>query len=340
MRRMSSVLVAALLSPLPLLAQDAEPGRQAPQGQPEQQPGQQGLPRATVRLLDPGAEPWQAFRYEPVMGQAEQASIVTRMTSSATINGMDTPPQKLPAMTLKVRQTPEETSESENVLVSFEFVGLDIEESGPMTGALRDAMAPIVGVRGSGEVTPRGETIRFEPDGAQDAGPMQEQIDSMSSQAARLGIIFPEEPVGLGGSWEIDAALTNSGMQMRQTVVATLDAIDDETLTIGITLTQSADPQDVEAPNLPQGARMRLTSLTGSGTGSMKVDPARLIPLSSSIATETSFDITVNMQGGEQPMSQSINMTVDVTGALAEDDAGEQTEEDPQDEPEAPDDGG
>lgn len=300
------------------LAQNQPPGEPpAQEGQPAQPAPAAEQPQIRVELLDQGAEPRRELRYQPQVGQAERATVEMRMTSAASMNGQQMPEQKLPATTLVMRMTPQRQTE-QGIEYSFAFEQARVEPGHQLSDAVRQSIEPLVGARGVGVTSLRGESLSFELEGLDDLSEMMRaQIDSMSSQASQLGLVLPQEPVGVGAQWRVTMRLTNGGMEMRQISIATLKSLEEGNLVIALDLEQTAEPQEFEPPQM-RGMTVKLLSLDGAGSGEMTVDLRRLAPVRSTISTDTTMRMSMNM-GGEQTLSQKMSVMMSARGELAED---------------------
>ena len=300
---------------LPVLAQDAQDAQQA------------ALPRAEVKLLEPGDEPRQQLRYHPEIGQAERAVIEMVVSSVVTMGGMEMPAQEFPTTKMTVVQTPASVDEAGNYTIQIRIAKFDADGEGMMADMVRQSMQPLVGAAGAAQVTPAGESVGFKMQNIDAAGPMLAQMESMSSQASQLGAIFPYEPVGPGARWEVTQQIENAGIRLKQTMLVTLKSIEGSVVALDMAMSQAADPQDFAPPGIPPGMEVDLTSLTGSGEGTMQIDLSRLLPSQSSMDATTSIEMSMTMQGQQQEMAQSMTTSIVVTGELA-------TDEEPADAPE------
>ncbi|MFG0285313.1 MAG: DUF6263 family protein [Phycisphaerales bacterium JB039] len=314
--RVLSVIVGLLIFGTVAPAQDAEPAPATPS-------------RPKVKLLEPGAEPRQALRYEPRIGQSERAVIEMRISSSVSMGGAEMPAQEMPPTKMTILQTPAAVNEAGDYVINIVIEDFTATGEGPMVAMMRQSMQPLVGATAAGEVSPRGESLRFEMQEIDAAGPMRAQMESMGSQASQLGAVFPEEPVGVGARWEVTMELDNAGVMMQQTMLATLKSIEGDVITLDMAMSQSAEQQDFAPPGMPPGMEVDLESLTGSGEGVMQIDLSRLVPVRSTLDATTKIVMAVMMQGQQQEMAQSMKMAMSITGALASEEPAPEPEAEP-----------
>ena len=75
-------------------------------------------------------------------------------------------------------------------------------------------------------------------------------------------------------------------------------------------LTQHAEAQDIQAPDMPPGATARLVSLESTGNGQISMDLTRLMPMASTMAMKSATKMSMAAEG--QSMDMTMDMTVDV----------------------------
>jgi hypothetical protein len=82
-------------------------------------------------------------------------------------------------------------------------------------------------------------------------------------------------------------------------------------VSLEFTVTQSAEPQKLEATFLPPGASLELESHKASGSGVVDFDLKRPVPVKQTFKTDVASKIL--MKGGEQPMDMMLNVTAEET---------------------------
>jgi hypothetical protein len=268
-----------------------------------------------VKLLETGAEPRQLLRLHPKPGDKQTLAMTMNMAMEMKMGDTPSPAMKLPATTMTMEVTVKSVSEEGDIrydLVIADAAVSDEPEAAPQVAeAMKSALASIKGVSGTGIMSSRGFSKGTElhtPPGAD--AQIQNTMKQMQDSFSQLSAPFPEEPVGPGARWEARVPLKSQGMTIEQTSTYKLASIEGERLSVTSTLTQRASKQKIQNPTMP-GMKMDLDKMTGSGTGEMKYDLARLLPQGT---TEGHSEMSMSMDMGGQ--KQSMNMKLDVKAVL------------------------
>jgi hypothetical protein len=99
-------------------------------------------------------------------------------------------------------------------------------------------------------------------------------------------------------------------MKLKQTSSHTLNKVDGATYDISVEVTQTAEPQDVKTPGLPEGSTLTLESLESTGKGTMMLDVNRVFPFSE---IKTDSKISMEMNTGGQDLSMQIDMKIEMS---------------------------
>jgi hypothetical protein len=175
---------------------------------------------------------------------------------------------------------------------------------------MRVSMNSMVGLKGEGVVTSRGITKKATihiPANAD--GMVRQSIEGMRQSLTQFSSPLPEEPVGIGAKWKVKAMINSGGMLFEQTSVMTLKSTEGDQLELDVELTQTADPQDVKAPNLPAGS-MKLKSLKTEGTSHILANLTKLVPEKSTAHATNDTVMTITLAA---PQDMNQHMTMDVT---------------------------
>jgi hypothetical protein len=264
-------------------------------------------------VLDPGDEPRQALRVGYEEGDEARFTFtsdlqVTQETAGRT-QRLDSPPI---AQTLSYHvDRVEGPADGAVVTVRIDAIaakgkgtGLTEEE----LEAIDDELEPMVGVEGTGLVTPLGELHGFTidvPDDASDA--VRAQLEALQQQVPALGPVLPVEPVGVGASWRSTSTSILGGAAIDTTTTVTVTDLSDGTLTYTATITTSAEPQDLALAGLAKGTTARLESsdLSGSTTGSVGLDH---IGLTLRTRIQGSQQLSLTTDGVATPLEQQLQV--------------------------------
>jgi hypothetical protein len=125
---------------------------------------------------------------------------------------------------------------------------------------------------------------------------------------SQAGVVWPEEPLGVGARWVYRRAMKASGLDTMVHVETTLVARDGDRLDLASRLRIDVGEQDLQPAGSP--LKLHIRSMKGEGTLTQSVDLARpVVTLDSTIAmtVEMSFPEPV---GGRTLPDQKLEMTV------------------------------
>jgi hypothetical protein len=233
-------------------------------------------PETTVKLLEAGAEPRAALRFQIPKGQRERATSTLRQRRLR-------PPVLEPKSTTLIL-----THEIKEAAPSGAYrYGMVLDELRMETGtspdssvgkALLAALATLKGATASATISDRGHVTdtAFPPHAGTlplAEGRFEHALDQMQNLGSPL---LPEEPVGIGARWEVLESITVDGAPFDSSVVCTLTAREKDRLDLDLVLKQTAQPH--ELPGQPAGTKIEVLSLIAHGSGKVTLDLTRLLP--------------------------------------------------------------
>jgi hypothetical protein len=268
-----------------------------------------------VRLMEPGEEPREALRYRIEEGDRETAVLGLRM---GVTRGLGDPQQ------IEGGEPVYFTVESGPVEHVGERVRFEVEllrsELGSHPEHVESEVAAVHQIDGYVVVDDRGIT-------------RDEHFDIPGGipprTATMLGNIFdsleliplPEEPIGIGATWEVRETIDVSTYTMQQVVVYKLLAREGDDMRLELVVTQTAEPQPLR--DLPGGAEAMIELYEGDGRGAAQVSLTRLVP-------HTELDINSQLEARADG-GQVLAMTTRTQVLIAPSDA-----DPPSDDPEEP----
>lgn len=245
-------------------------------GEVKAAPGGVGL---ATTLLEPGAEPREQLRYKRVTGLTEDLIIELGLASLAeTTNGAAAIASPVLALGLSIGST---SCTAENVCsypISFRIVGVKMPEGADPADADEivkqvDALAQI---SGTFEVDARGLTRRADVVLPPNLSPRLATLLG-NIRTSLIAVPLPEEAVGIGGRWQVERINDVAGIKTKQTVTYSLLEREGRVLRLGMTLQQSAAPQEVAFS--PDNA-LSVEAYEVSGAGSLVMSLDAITPLS------------------------------------------------------------
>src|SRR5690606_18687126 len=122
---------------------------------------------------------------------------------------------------------------------------------------------------------------------------------------------LPKEPVGPGAKWTATNQVEAGGIEVTQVNEVTLKSIAGDKLTVDLVFKQSAPAQRIQVPELPPGAQVELTGMTGAGKGNLTVDLGTLVT-DSRIELSMTVDTKISGAGSPEPVLSSTDTAMKI----------------------------
>lgn len=313
-RWMPAMLIAGLMMPHAALAQPAE--TDAPAVEPASK-------EPVVELVDAGRSPRRALRLAPTAGQTQTLTMHMGISMAMSMSGMDMPAQDLPATVMTIKTKVQEVKPDGDIVLGFEITDTDLVDTDAsnamVVDAMRDSLESIEGLKGTSTTSTRGITrdgsVKL-PDSADDA--MRESFSQVEDNFSRIGVPFPAEEIGVGAKWTVTTVLDSNGLKLKQIADCELISLKGNTVKIKSTIRQSAPPQSIDAPGIPPGAEVHLTSFAGKGTSVFTMMLDEMLPRTTESTVDIDMDLNITGTGmGDQAMSQSVHTELEAKGSEA-----------------------
>ena len=263
------------------------------------------------RVLDPGAEPRQVLRLDFTEGEQVSFQVVTDLDVTQTTGEqhdeqqVDTP-AVVQAMTMTVDRVHEGGAEAE---VSFEITAASVYPEDRFPQETIDEMnlglGVLVGLGGSGRIAQTGEVMSFEYRYEGDDPAVADSLDQMAGQLQSLTPSFPVEPLGVGARWVEETEAHLSGVTFSQATTYELTDMTDGAIEFSSTVEQTAEPQDLD---LWEAGEARLTSYSGSGSGSGLFTLSNLVASGSTSMSSEQVIVLTPQEGAEVELTQNLTL--------------------------------
>lgn len=213
-----------------------------------------------VELVDPGAEPRRALRFDPVVGEEQRITLRQEQTQVIEAGGVE---QSTSSITeLDVAYVVEDVGDG---VIRTRAVYEDariVEADAAARPVLERILGQFVGAEGRTEFDARGYVLDAElPDLDLGGIPGAEQIlEGLEGQLTSTAVPFPDEPVGAGAVWTVTSSTEFAGILVADTsFTVTLDSVDEEEVVASMVVTMTFSSA---------GAALEVESgeLSGSGT--------------------------------------------------------------------------
>jgi len=258
-----------------------------------------------VTITKKGDEPRSPLRYNLKQGDSQPYDLKLGTSMQVQGNNID-----LPTQTIKSTAKVTKVNDGE-VTLSSEIVDIEVGDGLPqVVQAMKDATAELKGLKTVATITPRGEVVKSETDLSSIKNEqIKQQLASTLQAMEQVSTVLPEEAVGVGAVWTVLQTVSTNGADVLQNTEYKLTERDGQTVTLEVTITQSAENQKFSPPNLPPGSTATMKKLDTKGTGKMTINTNSAIPVSSTmdLKTETTVEVTVNGQ------TQTVDVTAEIT---------------------------
>ena len=275
------------------------------------------LPSATddIVVVDHGAEPRRALRYDWTVGHRERLVSDLTVTVAATEDGQPVMEVRLPvSMTINARVTEVEPNGSAWVAITFDEMvfgplstsGGDMPDGAATAAGFDEAMAQITPLLDDTRIwqlmDDRGRIIRTNvqfPTGF--PAEAEQQIAQTSGSVALL----PAEPVGVGARWESTGTTVNQGVAFTVTSTMELVALDREDVALAMTM-RLADDAATDVPTLnpfdgsPRTGAARTSSTSAASTRERPTSACScawpgILPNDAGVVVPVVMDLDVNV---------------------------------------------
>lgn len=259
-----------------------------------------------VNVIDAGAEPRHELKFAPKTGTTEKMSLSMDMTMSMKVMGMPMPAMPVPTLVLDHDVVVLEPTPSGNLRYRVEVVDVRVEGEGMVADQMKSQLdSSIRGLSTEVELTPSGRPVEVEyklPAGANQADD-QKAMENLQRQSSELCAPLPEQPIGVGGSWEVISKTENSGLEVFSRALYTVTSITGSSIDLALQLEQRLVDGKI-TQGLPSGADAEVQSFTSMGEGAMSLSVDKLVGVSSmKMVTDMSMAVTV---AGAQNTMESV----------------------------------
>ena len=243
----------------------------------------------TTTVVDPGSEPRRVLSFESPEendqnGADEQnVDLTTTSTVQQQINNGAAQDFSSPELTVPLSASTAEvaTSGEDAPAGTTRSIELTIGAATSPDEGLTDALAA------SEDSTARLSTTDSGAVTALHITPAEAALDTARAALERSfnavvyrSVSFPDSDIGVGAVWTIDQQV-QSGITLNQRTTVTLRALDGDSATLDVAITQTPESN---VWNLPDNSgTLNIASYTYTGSGSVDIDLARPLPVGGSI---------------------------------------------------------
>jgi len=262
--------------------------------------------KATIKLIQAGAEPRQPLRLKPVAGtkQEFQVTVVGSFEMDAGPAGtqkVDQPTETLP-VELLVKSVSSEGDIKFTCVIGEGTVGEASGLAAAVSDRIKSALKQAKGLSLDAEITSRGLSKGennlppgISPEVRTEVGKFLQIVSDFTDE-------FPEEPLGVGAKWELTRTRSQGGMTISLATSYELTALSGDRVELKYTQTQTAANQKVAIPNMP-GMKTDLEKLAGTSQGTVTYDLTKVAPLAGKSLGSVDVRMSLSLAGQKQAMT-------------------------------------
>jgi hypothetical protein len=271
-------------------------GAAAPDG-PSGPPLPDGM---VVRLVTPGRSPLRELRFSASAGARSTRRLALHMGAATTVDGASRPPVELPALGATLAVTVNDVSAGGDISYDYSLGDWEVsgEDASPAAPAIRERLAALGRIAAANVISPRGVSssarMRMPPtDDPLVAG----LLDNLGRSLRQTTLVFPEEPIGAGGKWEVTERAQVAGAEMTQTTTYEVTALEGEVLRATVRVVQSAGRQTIPAPGMPAGTLAELTGMEFEGSGTVENPLGEILPTAITLQAHGTMRMRMDVDG-------------------------------------------
>lgn len=231
------------------------------------------VPEVAVTVSNPGAEPRTTLAVHATPEAAQQVSLSANSAITQTIGTNPPADQSSPDVTVALTASQHGPSDA-----LTHSVGLTIGTASSPDRTLADALRNAKGSTSTLVLSPNGavkQLVLNPPAELSDAA--RSAVEQALRQAVQFAPVLPATPVGVGAVWTMSQQIDSLGLSLRQDTVLTLTAVREQTIALGVQVTQTPLTPTWTLPN-DQGT-LTVDSYTLAGIGTLTVDLTTPLPV-------------------------------------------------------------
>lgn len=233
-----------------------------------------------IRVLSKGSGDLSPIAYT-IADRTKQSVEMTFDVTVGQVKAKEPTASSVPAMvfTLDLEASNREPKGDRRVLAKVRKVSLHPKgkEEEQIAATLRTHLKPLTHAILSYSMAKNGfrQDIKF-PAAANASPPAQQVLATADPGFDFLTPLLPQEPIGLGATWEATWRATGGGIDLVKRATYTLNQREGTRCSIDVALTQIAAARPVVIPGLPPGVSMNLESFHSTGSGALELDTRSL----------------------------------------------------------------
>lgn len=273
--------------------------------------------QSNVELLNAGTEPKQQLRFTPPANTKQTVQMTMKMDMAMSVAGQTAQSVATPPVQMTMQSQVKKVDANGDIYADFSYTDADIVAAvntpPEVANAMREQIKKMVGLNGSMVVDSQGNTKQVNLNIPEGLDPnTKRMVDQMANSFKQISSPVPAEPVGVGAKWRVPNSIAANGMTLKQIATYELVEIKDNVATLQVNMEQQAGSQDIKPPGLPEGASIKLKSLTSQGNGKVTMAFNQIMPVSSNISVRSNTEMAVKEAGSQQETPMGMNSTMEL----------------------------
>ncbi len=271
-----------------------------------------------LELLDAGTEPRQAVKFRPLANTKQTLTMTMGMSMDVVMGETPLPKTNIPKILMKVDLKVDKVEPSGDIHYSFGYSDInaiaDKTTSPEVTAAIQKSFKNLIGIRGDLVMSSAGQVKSQKLTLPKSIDPLTKQtLDQFTKSMEQISTRLPAKAVGLGAKWQTTHTLNIAGIQLNQSSIYEIVAIDERGMTVKCKVAQSAPPQDLAVPGATaNGAKIKIDSLNSSGDGTYIVLFDSLFPISGKLSSVTESKMSVQINAKEPSTNIVSKIAIDL----------------------------
>lgn len=261
-----------------------------------------------VTVVNGGTGPKSTLAFSPASGLVETAVMDWSSSSTTKMDEMEMS-IAIPTITLGAQLTTT-SSQPDGISQSYAVQSVSVDEGAdaPMRAQLETQLTGLVGKKGT--------VLRYPSGGVatKKAASLTEMEGLLHTVTAEPFVIFPSEPIGATAEWTVASTMDLMGLEMRRKTTYRLIEKQGSRVRMAVNVSLQPASMEVQIPQMPGNATGTIEAFESKGEGTVVVDLARTVPVSSEMRFTVATKIQINAENSAMQMAMDGQMHVVVRG--------------------------
>ena len=265
-----------------------------------------------VTLTSPGTGKRSPLRFSARRGSRSTLTMSIKMAIGIEVGGNVVPPTATPEIRMVMGVTVTGVDPAGDMTYAMATRKVEaLPGKGVTPEVLASTSAALAGISelaGRATVTPRGFARDVSLDVPATATQQtRDMLNGMKQSLSQLAAPLPEEPIGVGATWDTTTVLEQNGMRLTQIAHYKLLSRTRTRADFAVTIEQQALPQTIVA----NGIKLELTSYQGGGAGTTALDLGMLVPRRSTVKVHSALEMKMP---GNDALKMQLDLEMGMTG--------------------------